>query len=56
MPATLCRAGGFEVNGNMAYTGWALPAHGISAFDDIRDGGREDQRGLCATDYVAESP
>ena len=56
MPAALYRVGGFEVNDNMVNTGWALPAHGISAFDDIRDGAQEDQRGFWATDYVAESP
>jgi len=52
LPAALCSAGGFEINGNMVYTGWALPLPHSTAYDAIRDGAREDRRGLWATDYV----
>ncbi len=53
LPAALCVAGGFEVNGNMVYTGWALPLAGITRYDSVAAGARNDRRGLWATDWVA---
>jgi len=50
-PDAVCNAGGFEINANMIYTGWALPLPGTD-FEITRDGARQDQRGLWATNYV----
>jgi len=50
-PDAVCSAGGFEINANMIYTGWALPLPGTD-FQVTRDGAREDRRGLWATSYV----
>ena len=53
LPDAVCSAGGFEINANMIYTGWALPLPGTD-FDVTRDGARQDQRGLWATNYVRD--
>ena len=47
-----CTADGFDVGGNMVYTGWALPLPGWTAYDAIKDGAVEDSRGLWATEFV----
>lgn len=47
-----CTADGFDVGGNMVYTGWALPVPGWTAYDAIKDGAIEDRRGLWATEFV----
>ncbi|MBT6205004.1 MAG: thermonuclease family protein [Alphaproteobacteria bacterium] len=52
LPTAICQSGGFEINENMVYTGWALPLDGTSRYDAIRDGARDDGRGLWSTDYV----
>lgn len=51
MPA-YCTADGFNIGGNMVYTGWALPAPDWTAYDAIRDGAVEDRRGLWATEFT----
>jgi len=53
LPDAVCSAGGFEVNANMIYTGWALPLPG-AGHERTRDGAREDRRGLWATSYVRD--
>jgi len=52
LPTAICQAGGFEINENMVYTGWALPLADISRYDTIRNGAKDDGRCLWSTDYV----
>ncbi len=52
-PDAVCVAGGFEINVNMVYTGWALPLPD-TGYGPTRDGAREDRRGLWATNYVRD--
>ena len=52
LPAVICEAGGFELNGNLVYMGWAVPLPGVSHYDDMRDSARDDGRGVWGGEFV----
>ena len=45
-PPATCTSDGFDVSGNMVYTGWALPEPGDPAYDAVMADARDNERGL----------